>query len=515
MPKKLLLVNKKDKVIGTETKEKCHDGRGILHRAFSILILNNKNQILLSRRSKFKKLWPLYWDNSCSSHPLKNESYEEAGQKRLKKELGFNNPLKLIDKFQYQAGYKNIGSENELCALLVGEYNEKKIKPDHKEIANWKWMDFSKLQKDMKKNPQKYTPWLKIGVKCLKKEILSNRENNEKLNSILTELTKNVEPVIKKILISGVDKKFQKVVSYQIVSGGKRLRPALAIICCRMLGGKIKDVLYAAAGIEILHNYTLIIDDIIDKSTLRRGKPTTWSKFGKSVAECAGVNYSAAIFQAANKSKAPVLLSELFAKTLKVLIGGEILDILFEKSGRNDEPYVVRNRYQRIKEKDYFEMIGKKTASLLQTSCEIGGICAGAKKNEIDALRKYGFNFGILFQITDDILDIFGKEEKFKKKIGKDIEEGKEGNIVILLTLKELNPADRNKLLKIMKKDKISKKDIKEAMILIKKTNSRQKAYQLGESFTKEAKKALRTLPQNKWNETLRILTGFTIKREE
>lgn len=515
MQKKLLLVNKKDKVIGTETKEKCHDGKGILHRAFSILILNSKNQVLLSKRSKFKRLWPLYWDNTCSSHLLKGEGYESAGKKRLKEEFGFNNPLKLIDKFQYQAPYKNVGSENELCALLIGEYDEEKIKPDKREIAGWKWMDFSQLQKDMKKNPKKYTPWFKIGVKRLKKKILFNEQDKEKLNSILTELTKKVDPVMKKTLISGVDKKFQKVVSYQITTGGKRLRPALAIICCKMLGGKIKDVLYAAAGLEILHNYTLIIDDVIDKSTLRRGKLTTWSKFGKSVAECVGVDYSAAIFQAVNKSKAPVLISEFFTNTIKVIIDGEILDILFEKSGRNDESYVMKNRYRKIREKDYFEMIGKKTASLLQTSCEIGGICAGAKEKELTVLRKYGFNIGMAFQITDDILDIFGEEKKFRKKIGRDIIEGKKGNIIILLTLKELNLADRNKFLKIIKKDKISKKDVREAMTLIEKTDSRQNAYQLSESFTEEAKKDLKTLPQNKWNETLRILADFTIKREE
>lgn len=514
MPEKLLLVNPKDKIIGKETKEKCHKGRGILHRAFSILILNKKNQILLSKRSKFKTLWPLFWDNTCSSHPPKNESYEKAGQKRLKKEFGFNCSLKLIDKFRYQASYKHIGSENELCALLVGEYDKEQIKPNPREITDWKWINLEDFQKDIKKNPQRYTPWLKIDLEYLEKENYFNKNSDiEKLNSVLTQLTKKVEPTVKKILLSGVDKKFQKIVSYQISTGGKRLRSALAIICCKMLGGKLKDVLYPAAGLEILHNYSLIIDDIIDDSNLRRGKPTTWFKFGKSTAQCIGIDYSAAIFQAANRSRDPVSASELLTKTLKTVVDGELLDILFEQAGRDDEPYVVKNRYRRIREKDYFEMVGDKTATLFQASCELGGMLTSATKREIIALRNYGFNLGMAFQIQDDILDIFGEKKVFGKKIGKDIEERKGGNIVILLALNELDFQDKKRFLRILRKKEITKKDLKEVMKLIKKTNSHQKASLLGKNFTVKAKQSLKSLPQNKWNKTLRILADFTLER--
>lgn len=512
---KLLVVNKNDKIIGTETKEKCHRGKGILHRAFSIFVFN-KNQLLIQRRSKFKLLWPLFWSNSCCSHPRKGENSQDAAQRRLKKELGFTCPLKLVGSFQYQAQYKNIGSENELCSVFIGEYNGK-ITPNPKEVASWKWIDIKKLQKDIQKSSQKYTPWLKPGLKKIlsKKISFSNDAAKKKLNSILTKLTRIVDPVIKKILVSNVDKKFHQIVKYPVSTGGKRLRPALAIISCKMLGGKLKNVLYPAAGLEILHNYTIIIDDMIDNGKLRRGKPTTWFKFGKSIAQCIEIDYAVTIFQAAMRSKNPILISKLLAKTLKALVEGEVLDILFERSGRDDEPYVVKNRYRKISEKDYSEMISKKTAVLFETSCEIGGICAGAKEEKLNALREYGFNLGMVFQITDDILDIFGQEKKFKKKIGKDIEEKKEGNIVILLALKELNPKDRNRFIKIMRKDKINKKDIREAMKFIEKTNSKQKAYQLGKKFTQKAKDSLKSLPQNKWNNTLGNLADFILEREK
>ena len=334
----------------------------------------------------------------------------------------------------------------------------------------------------------------------------------KKLNLVLRKTTKLVEPVIKKILSSYVALKNRGLVNYQISTGGKRLRPSLALIVCQMLGGKIKDVLYPAAGLEILHNYTLIIDDIIDNSKLRRGKPTTWAKFGKSVAQCIAVDYSAAVFQAASQSRNPEKISGLFAETMKRIMDGEILDILFEQGGRDDEPYIVENRYKEITKEDYFKMIAKKTGFLIQTACEIGGICAGAGKQEIEFLKKYGFNLGLAFQIQDDILDIFGSK-KFGKKIGHDIEERKRSNIIVLFALEEMRPIDKKKFSKILEKRTITKKDVREAIELIKKTKAKKKAYQLGEKYISEAKKNLRSLPQNKWNDILREAADFTIER--
>jgi len=331
----------------------------------------------------------------------------------------------------------------------------------------------------------------------------------------LNKYSKLIEPAIKKLLISNVERKHRKLLEYQISTGGKRLRPALAIISCQLLGGKIKDVLYPAAGLEILHNYSLIIDDIIDHSNLRRGKPTVWLKFGKSIAECVAVVYSAAGFQGANLSKKPAIISEIFAKTMKTIVDGEILDILFEQEGRREESYVTKNRYSEITEEDYFKMASKKTATLFQTCCEVGGICAQGKKKEIELLKSYGFNLGIAFQITDDILDIFGEKEKFGKKIGKDIEERKGGNIIILYALKSLSQLKRKKLQQILKKEKIQSKDINAAIEIIKETKAREKAISLGEKYIQKAKENLNFLPKNKWNKILFNIADFILKRKK
>jgi len=340
------------------------------------------------------------------------------------------------------------------------------------------------------------------------------RTANQNLENVFRRFSRQVEPKIIQVLNSFVDKKFKNVIRYQISTGGKRIRPVLAIISCKAVGGKIKDVLYAAAALEILHNYTLIIDDIIDHSVLRRGKKTFWAKFGKSIAECAGIDYSAAVFQAAFLSKKEKEVGRIFAKTMKTIVEGEILDILFERKGREEEPYIVKHRPSKISIKDYLEMISKKTAVLFEASCQIGAIVGEATKEEILSLKNYGFNLGMAFQIQDDILDIFGKKEVFGKKIGKDIEERKLGNIVILLALKELKQREKDKLLFILKKQNLKKEDIKKAINLIQKTKAKEVAKEMGVMFAKKAQKFLRKLPSNKYTNILYQIAEFVVKRE-
>lgn len=337
---------------------------------------------------------------------------------------------------------------------------------------------------------------------------------NSELRKFLIYTDKKVGPIMKELLNSSIDNKHKKVVYYQILTGGKRIRPALAIASCKMVGGKLEDILYPAASLEILHNFSLIIDDIVDESTLRRKGPTCWAKFGKSIAEIVSIDYPAALFQGANHSKKPVEISEILIKTMKSLVNGEILDVLFEQTGREDEPYIRNNRYKNITEKDYFRMVSRKTASLIQACCEIGGLAAGAKKAEMEFLKKFGFSFGMSFQVQDDILDIFGKQEVFGKEPGKDISEGKLGNIVILFAFRNLSNSDKKKFLKIIRKKKVSKRDRNEAIKLIQKTNGLLEASALGKSFIYEAKKNLNLLPRNRWNDILRTMANFVVERE-
>lgn len=157
----LIIVDKNDKVIGLADKEKCHQSPGILHRAFSIFIFDKNGQLLLQKRSRQKPLWPLFWSNSCCSHPRKGENITLAAQNRLKQELGIDCQLKSWGKLSYQAGYLDRGAEREMTYILTGIY-QGPIFPNKEEVAEIKWENIQKLKEDLAKNPTLYTPWFNL-----------------------------------------------------------------------------------------------------------------------------------------------------------------------------------------------------------------------------------------------------------------------------------------------------------------------------------------------------------------
>ncbi|HMB66204.1 MAG TPA: isopentenyl-diphosphate Delta-isomerase [Patescibacteria group bacterium] len=511
---KLLLVNQEDKVIGTRSKQECHQGGGLMHRAFSVYIFNSKGELLIQQRSKDKPLWPWYWSNSCCSHPVSGESYIEAGEERLKEELGFTCPLRSVDQFHYRAKYKDVGSENELVTLLIGVYDGE-VEPNPEEVKEYKWMGLEELEKDIRENPGQYSPWFRKGLKRYLRIKKKKDQKKKELMKLLQTIAAKADPLMENLLETHIEKKFYDLVTHQVATGGKRLRPALTMIAGKMMGGREKDLLHPAVGTEILHNSTLITDDIIDHSEVRRGKPTVWKQFGRSVAECAGVHYTATVYLTASNSPDPKRVTDIFTKALKTVVDGEIYDILFEQKGREDEPYIYKNRYRNVSLQSYYKMVGKKTASLLESCCELGGVCAGAPEKDLKNLKKYGYNLGIAFQIQDDILDIFGDQKEFGKKIGKDIEERKLGNVVIFYAIQSLSKTKKDKILKILRKKDISDRDIQEAIELIKQTSARRKAFHLGEKYAQKAKESLEKLPQNKWNQYLHTLADFTIERKK
>jgi isopentenyl-diphosphate Delta-isomerase len=155
----LILVDEDDRDVGTLSKSLCHEGRGILHRAFSLLIFNSAGELLLQQRSAAKRLWPLYWSNSCCSHPRGSETMEAATQRRLREELGVSCPLRFLFKFQYQAQFDATGAENELCSVFIGRCNTPP-KINSAEIADWCWIGPEALQAEISDPTNRsFTPW--------------------------------------------------------------------------------------------------------------------------------------------------------------------------------------------------------------------------------------------------------------------------------------------------------------------------------------------------------------------
>lgn len=155
----VILVNKKDQILGIANKVQAHLGSGKLHRAISVQIFNSKKELLITQRSRNKRLWPLFWSNSCCSHPLIGESYLAAAERRTREELGLKVNLKLTQKNIYRFQYENIGREQELAHVFIG-FTDKKPKTNKKEISNWQYAGINSL-------PDKLTPWFKLILKKL------------------------------------------------------------------------------------------------------------------------------------------------------------------------------------------------------------------------------------------------------------------------------------------------------------------------------------------------------------
>ncbi len=157
----LILVDDADRVVGHLSKLACHKGEGVLHRAFSIFIFDREGRLLLQRRSAEKPLWPLYWSNSCCSHPREGETMDEALQRRLDEELRLSSELEFLFKFRYQAGYEDVGSEHEMCWVYIG-VADGAATPHPNEIAELRWVTAAELDDELRLEPDTFTPWFQL-----------------------------------------------------------------------------------------------------------------------------------------------------------------------------------------------------------------------------------------------------------------------------------------------------------------------------------------------------------------
>lgn len=161
----LILVDSSDTVVGSLDKGACHDGEGVLHRAFSIFLFDTDNRLLIQQRAPSKRLWPLYWANSCCSHPRVGETLAEATERRMAQELGVTSSLSFAYRFEYHALYKNLGAEHELCSVFVGRLDPSDLDINDTEIAAVRWLDVEEVDK-MMQTPSAETaqlaPWFKL-----------------------------------------------------------------------------------------------------------------------------------------------------------------------------------------------------------------------------------------------------------------------------------------------------------------------------------------------------------------
>ena len=157
----LILVDNDDRETGNLSKAECHDGDGILHRAFSVFLFNDQGELLLQQRSAEKRLWPMFWTNTCCSHPRQGESMEIATERRLQQELGTAAALEFVYKFSYHARFDDRGSENELCSVYLGRL-EREAVANKTEIAELRFIGADALNDEIGAHAERFTPWFKM-----------------------------------------------------------------------------------------------------------------------------------------------------------------------------------------------------------------------------------------------------------------------------------------------------------------------------------------------------------------
>lgn len=166
----LILVDELDREIGHLSKGACHDGDGVLHRAFSLFIFNPSGELLLQQRSAGKRLWPLFWSNSCCSHPRRGETMPVATERRLAQELGMASDVHHLFTFQYHARYLDLGSENEMCWVFAGVSSDPP-RPNVHEIADLRWISPDDLDRAFDETPEAFTPWFALEWPRVRAEI--------------------------------------------------------------------------------------------------------------------------------------------------------------------------------------------------------------------------------------------------------------------------------------------------------------------------------------------------------
>ena len=303
--------------------------------------------------------------------------------------------------------------------------------------------------------------------------------------------------------LKGNPKKLYDAAGHLIVNGGKRLRPYMVIRSCQILKGKVSNAMPAASAVEMVHNFSLVHDDIMDNDEMRHGVPTVHKKFGMPIAILAGDVLFSKAFQIIVDSKlSPIATTQLVSRLAKACVDiceGQLLDVKMAEERKIPS------------QAEYITMIGKKTAALFDVSCAMGAICATNKVKDISNLSSFGRNLGIAFQITDDLIGVMGDPKITKKPVGNDLREGKK-SLPILMAIKLAKGNDKKIILKAFGNSKISKKDLSKAVDAIRSLGIEENVRKQALKYAEKAEKSLGSYSGSAKTELISLL-DFVVKR--
>ena len=303
--------------------------------------------------------------------------------------------------------------------------------------------------------------------------------------------------------LKGNPKKLYDAAGHLIVNGGKRLRPYMVIKSCQILKGKVSNAMPAASAVEMVHNFTLVHDDIMDNDEIRHGVPTVHKKFGMPIAILAGDVLFSKAFQVITDSKlsssATIQLVSRLAKACVDVCEGQLLDVKMAEERKIPS------------QAEYITMVGKKTAALFDVSCAMGAICATNKVKDISNLSSFGRNLGIAFQITDDLIGVMGDSKITKKPVGNDLREGKK-SLPILMAIKLAKGNEKKIILKAFGNSKISRNDLNKAVDIIRSLGIEENVRKQALKYAEKAEKSLESYSGSAKTELISLL-DFVVKR--
>ena len=459
MAENCILVDADDRAIGSASKMDCHIGDGIRHRAFSVLLYDHQGRLLVQRRSQQKITFPGVWANSCCSHPLDIEGENgdpvvgvmAAARRKLVQEMGYaastveELQFEHIGSFEYNCRWDPQWIEHEIDHVLVAR-TDTEPRPNPNEISEVLWVDPTELKamvtgKGDWQN-RDVAPWFKMIwehfmesehpqvptapghasiIRC--GELRMDVVPGQFLLDALSSHREIVEGVIMSSLGKMKQERLHGAMTHLFSGGGKRLRAIIPRLVGDAVGEGHDGHYTLGACIEIIHNFTLVHDDIMDQDPIRRGLDAVHVAYDDATAINAGDAMLAVGFEILAETphidhESLAFLVKSIGEMVRMVAEGQMVDIEFEE--RDD-----------VSEEDYIAMIAGKTSAMFETCAMTGAKLAGADDSVVDNMANWGMNLGLCFQMMDDLIDVTGDTETLGKPAGSDIVQGKRTLIAI------------------------------------------------------------------------------------
>jgi len=323
---------------------------------------------------------------------------------------------------------------------------------------------------------------------------------------ILKKYSKSIDEEIKHSLSTVDPDELQKSTLHLIEAGGKKIRPSLVVLSSEAVGGHAEEALKTAAAVELIHTFSLIHDDIMDKDDKRRGRPSVHVKYGEPVAILAGDTLFSKAFETVLETKVDGVSYERVLEALKTVVDscikiceGQASDMGFQ--GNFD-----------VSEDEYMRMIYKKTAALIAAATRSGAIIGGGSPAQVETLTEYGRLIGLAFQIQDDYLDVISDEENLGKPVGSDIIEGKM-TLMVVHALSNATNEDKVELVSILNADKDT--NVVRAIEIFDKYGSIKYAHDIAHANVENAKKLLDTLEPSEATVALKKIAAYVLQRNK